>query len=240
LLPHLVVEVGRTLVQDFRLEVGEITDTVSVVAEVPSIERSLAVGQIFDRATIDDLPLNGRYVLQLALLVPGSVTPPQNGFLTTPSRAQGSQAVNTMGHREDTANFQVNGVTLNDQINNILMFQPPIDAVQEFRIDTSSSPAENGRNSGASLNIVTRSGTNRWQGGIFEFASTTRSTPATPSRWRNLRSSVTSLADTLAAPWPETAPSPSQHTKACAKTRACRPTASYRATRSARRSRIPW
>lgn len=169
LLQQLVVEVGRTIVRDFRLEIGDLTDTVIVVAAVPAIERSLAVGQIFDRATIENLPINGRHVLQLTLLVPGSVTPPQNGVLTAPSRAQGSQAVNTTGHREDTANFQVNGVTLNDQINNILMFQPPIDAVQELRIDTSSSPVENGRNSGASLNIVTRSGTNRWQGGIFEF-----------------------------------------------------------------------
>lgn len=170
LLPHLVVEVGRTLTQDVRLAVGAVSDTVTVVAGAPSIERSLAVGQLFDRATVENLPINGRHVLQLALLVPGSVTPPQNGFLTTPSRAQGSQAINTMGHREDTANFQVNGVTLNDQVNNILIFQPPIDAVQEFRIDTSSTPVENGRNSGASLNIVTRSGTNRWLGGAFEFA----------------------------------------------------------------------
>jgi hypothetical protein len=168
-LPGLVVEVGRTIVQDFRLEVGDFTDTVQIVGGVPLIERSMALGQIIERRTIETLPLNGRKVLQLALLVPGSVTPPQNGFLTSPSRAQGSQALNAMGHREDTANFQVNGVTLNDQVNNILVFQPPIDAVQEFRIDTSSAPVEQGRTSGAGLNLVTRSGTNRWRGGLFEF-----------------------------------------------------------------------
>ena len=168
-LPHLVVEVGRTIVQDFQLEIGGFSDSVTIVSEVPLIERSIALGQIVDRATIDDLPLNGRKVLQLAVLAPGSITPPQSGFLTTPSRAQGSQALNTSGHREDTANFQVNGVTLNDQLNNILIFQPPIDSIQEFRIDTSSAPVENGRSSGASINLVTRSGTNQWQGGLFEF-----------------------------------------------------------------------
>lgn len=168
-LPHLVVEVGRTIVRDFRLEVGGVKDAVVVVADAPLVERSLAVGQIADRATIDGLPLNGRRVLQLALLAPGSVTPPQSGVLTTPSRAQGSQAINTTGHREDTANFQVNGVTLNDQLNNILLFQPPVDAVEQFRIDTSSSPVESGRNSGASINIVTRSGSNQWQAGAAEF-----------------------------------------------------------------------
>ena len=168
-LPHLVVEVGRTIVQDFQLEIGTFSDSVTIVSEVPLIERSIALGQVVNRTTIEDLPLNGRKILQLAVLTSGSITPPQSGFLTTPSRAQGSQALNTTGHREDTANFQVNGVTLNDQINNILMFQPPIDSIQEFRIDTSSAPVENGRNSGASINLVTRSGTNRWQGGLFEF-----------------------------------------------------------------------
>lgn len=96
------------------------------MSEVPLIERSIALGQVVNRTTIEDLPLNGRKILQLAVLTPGSITPPQSGFLATPSRAQGSQALNTTGHREDTATFQVNGVTLNDPINNILIFQPPI------------------------------------------------------------------------------------------------------------------
>ena len=168
-LPRLVVEVGRTIVRDFQLQVGDATDTINVVSDVPLIERSMSLGQVIDRRTVQDFPLNGRQLLQLALLVPGSVTPPQNGFLTAPSRGQGSQGINTAGHREDTASFQVNGVTLNDQVNNILVFQPPIDAVQEFRIDNSSPTAEQGRSSGASLNIVTRSGANQWHGGLSEF-----------------------------------------------------------------------
>jgi len=169
LIPSLVVEVGRTIVQDFQLKVGDVAETLDVVADVPLIERSIVLGQIVDQRTVQDLPLNGRQLLQLALLVPGSITPPQNGFLTAPSRAQGSQGLNTAGNREDTANFQVNGVTLNDLINNILVFQPPLDAVQEFRIDNGSIPAEEGRNSGASLNIVTRSGTNQFHGGLSAY-----------------------------------------------------------------------
>jgi len=137
-LPRLVVEVGRTIVHDFQLQIGDVTETIDVLSDVPLVERSMTLGQVVDRLTVQAIPLNGRQLLQLALLVPGSVTPPQNGFLTAPSRAQGSQGINTAGHREDTANFQVNGVTLNDQVNNILVFQPPIDSVQEFRIDNSS------------------------------------------------------------------------------------------------------
>ena len=169
LIPRLVIEVGRTIVQDFHLKVGDVAETLDVVADVPLVERSIALGQIIDQRTLQDIPLNGRQLLQLALLVPGSMTPPQNGFLTTPSRAQGSQGLNTAGNREDTANFQVNGVTLNDLINNILVFQPPLDAVQEFRIDNGSVSAEEGRNAGASLNIVTRSGTNQFHGGLSAY-----------------------------------------------------------------------
>ena len=168
-LPRLVVEVGRTIVRDFRLEVGEVAETLTIVSEVPLIEHSIALGQIIDERTMEGIPLNGRKVLQLALLAPGSMTPPQAGALTTPSRAQGSQAINSAGHREGTANFQVNGITLNDQLNNILIFQPPIDSVEEFRIDNASPQVDYGRNSGASINIVTRSGTNQFQGGLVEF-----------------------------------------------------------------------
>src|SRR5262245_26469651 len=168
-LPRLVVEVGRTIVQDFQLDVGGVGETVTVVSEVPLIEHSIAVGEIVDQRTLESLPLNGRKVLQLALLAPGSMTPPQAGALTTPSRAQGSQAINSAGHREGTANFQVNGVTLNDQLNNILIFQPPIYSVEEFRIDNASPQVDYGRNTGACINIVTRSGTNQFHGGLVEF-----------------------------------------------------------------------
>jgi hypothetical protein len=168
-LPTLVVEVGRTIVRNFSLEVGDVAETITIVSEVPLIEHSIALGQIIDEGTMESIPLNGRKILQLALLAPGSMTPPQAGALTTPSRAQGSQAINSAGHREGTANFQVNGITLNDQLNNILIFQPPIDSVEEFRIDNASPQADFGRNSGASINIVTRSGTNQFRGGVVEF-----------------------------------------------------------------------
>jgi hypothetical protein len=168
-VPRLVVEVGRTIVQDFQLEIGDVAETITIVSEVPLIERSIAVGQIIDQRTLEGIPLNGRKVLQLALLAPGSMTPPQAGALTTPSRAQGSQAITSAGHREGTANFQVNGITMNDQLNNILIFQPPLDSVEEFRIDNASPQVEYGRNSGASINIVTRSGTNEFRGGLVEF-----------------------------------------------------------------------
>src|SRR5438094_565664 len=120
-------------------------------------------------ATVQEIPLNGRHFVDLGLLIPGSVTPPQNGFLSAPLRGQGSFAFNTAGNREDTVNFMINGINLNDMVQNQITFQPSINTVQEFKVDNSTFGAEYGRNSGAIVNIATRSGTNTFSGEVFEF-----------------------------------------------------------------------
>jgi hypothetical protein len=107
--------------------------------------------------------------VDLGLLIPGSVTPPQNGFLTAPLRGQGSFAFNTAGNREDTVNFMINGINLNDQVQNQITFQPSINTVAEFKVDNSTLSAEYGRSSGAVVNIATRSGANDLHGEAFEF-----------------------------------------------------------------------
>ena len=116
---------------------------------------------------MQEIPLNGRHFVDLGLLIPGSVTPPQNGFLTAPLRGQGSFAFNTAGNREDTVNFMINGVNLNDMVQNQITFQPSINTVSEFKVDNSTFSAEYGRNSGAIVNIATRSGTNDMHGEVF-------------------------------------------------------------------------
>src|SRR6516164_3753870 len=108
-------------------------------------------------------------VTDLALLTPGTITPPANGFLSFPLRGQGSFGINTAGQREDTTNWLVNGINLNDPVQNQITFQPPIDTLAEFKIDNSAFPAEYGRNSGAIVNMATRSGTNDFHGEAFEF-----------------------------------------------------------------------
>ena len=118
---------------------------------------------------MQEIPLNGRHFVDLGPLIPGSVTPPQNGFLTAPLRGQGSFAFNTAGNREDTVNFMINGINLNDMVQNQITFQPSINTVSEFKVDNSTFSAEYGRNSGAIVNIATRSGTNELHGEAFEF-----------------------------------------------------------------------
>ena len=166
----LALEVSQTVVQNVQLSVGGVTQEVTVVAEAPMVETStITVGHVIDRRTVQEIPLNGRHFVDLGLLIPGTVTPPQNGFLTAPLRGQGSFAINTAGNREDTVNFLINGINLNDMVQNQITFQPSINTVQEFKVDNSTFSAEYGRNSGAIVNIATRSGTNQFHGEAFEF-----------------------------------------------------------------------
>jgi hypothetical protein len=166
----VTIEVARTVVQNFQLAVGSVTQEVTVSSDAPAIETATtSVGTVINQRTVQDIPLNGRHFVDLGLLLPGSVAPPQNGFLTAPVRGQGSFAFNTAGNREDTVNFQINGINLNDMVQNQITFQPSINTVQEFKADNSTFSAEYGRNSGAVVNIATRSGTNEFHGEIFEF-----------------------------------------------------------------------
>jgi outer membrane receptor protein involved in Fe transport len=167
---RVTIEVARTVVQNFQMEIGALSEQVLVSSDVPVIETATtSVGTVINQRTVQEIPLNGRHFVDLGLLIPGSVTPPQNGFLTAPLRGQGSFAFNTAGAREDTVNFMINGINLNDMVQNQITFQPSINTVQEFKVDNSTASAEYGRNSGAIVNIATRSGTNDYHGELFEF-----------------------------------------------------------------------
>ena len=166
----VTLQVSQTRELQVQIGVAAVAEQVSVTAEAPVIDTAtVSVGTVINQRTVQEIPLNGRHFVDLGLLIPGSVTPPQNGFLTAPLRGQGSFAFNTAGNREDTVNFMVNGINLNDMSNNQITFQPSINTVQEFKVDNSTFAAEYGRNSGAIVNIATRSGTNQFSGEAFEF-----------------------------------------------------------------------
>ncbi|MET0164666.1 MAG: TonB-dependent receptor [Vicinamibacterales bacterium] len=166
----LVLDVGRSVVRDFRLDIGEQREAVIVTAEIPLIDRATTVvGHVVTAQTVLEAPLNGRHFTDLGLLVPGSVAPSQTGFSTTPSRGVDALAINTAGNREEAVAFVVNGVTTNNVTFGSLMFQPPLASVHEFRIDNSAFSVEYGQVSGAIVNIVTRSGTDVVRGDAFEF-----------------------------------------------------------------------
>jgi len=166
----LKLEVATVVTKDIQLKVGEVTERVVITAEAALVETATnSIGQVINDKTVQEIPLNGRHFTDLSLLTPGTITPPANGFLSAPLRGQGSFGINTAGAREDTTNWLVNGINLNDNVQNQITFQPPIDTLAEYKIDNSTFPAQYGRNSGAIVNLATRSGTNDFHGEAFEF-----------------------------------------------------------------------
>lgn len=164
------ISVDSSVRQDFALKVSTTTETVEVSGQAPLIDSSTStLGTVVNAHTVQEIPLNGRHFIDLALLTPGTVTPPANGFLTAPLRGQGMFAYNTSGAREDSFNPMINGINLSDPNQNQITFQPTINTIEEFKIDNSTFSAEYGRNSGSVLNIATRSGVNAWHGEAYEY-----------------------------------------------------------------------
>jgi outer membrane receptor protein involved in Fe transport len=169
-IADLRLRVATTTTQNIRLNIGEISQEIEVSAVAGLVQTTTtSLGQVINDKTVQQIPLNGRHFTDLSLLTPGTVTPPQNGFLSAPLRGQGSFGINTAGQREDTTNWLVNGINLNDPVQNQLTFQPPIDTLAEYKIDNSTFSAQYGRNAGAIVNLATRSGTNNFHGEIFDF-----------------------------------------------------------------------
>src|SRR6266478_18381 len=166
----LTLQVSQNSVQNFGLKVASSDIVVTVESSQPIIDStSITVGQVIDKNVVQEIPLNGRHFVDLALLVPGTVTPPQSGFLTSPIRGQGALAFNSAGGREDAINFMVNGINLSDMVQNQITFQPTINTVSEFKIDNSTYSAEFGRNSGSIVNIATRSGSEEFHGEAYDY-----------------------------------------------------------------------
>jgi hypothetical protein len=161
---------AQTVALNLKLSVGALSENVTVTGSSPLIDTaSVAVGASMAEKTVQEIPLNGRHFVDLGPLMPGGSTSPQNAGLSAPLRGQGSFSFMTAGNRETSVNFMVNGINLNDLSNSQVTFQPSINTVSEFKVDNSTFSAEYGRNSGAIVNVATRSGSNQYHGEAFDF-----------------------------------------------------------------------
>ena len=126
---------------------------------------SSSLGEVVTSKKIVEIPLNGRFFLDLALLTAGTVVPSTNNrnFLSVPSGI-GASGINASGTREDSTNYLFDGVNLSDMVQNQITFQPNIDMIQEFKVQTNAFSAEYGRNAGIIINAVSRSGSNWFHG----------------------------------------------------------------------------
>ena len=160
----ILLQVGATPTINARLAVGNLEETVSVEAAAPIVDvRSAGVSEVIN--DVHELPLQGRQVTDLIMLVGAAV---QTG--TSDSRSMsGGVNISVAGGLSFGVAYLLDGAMHNNPQNNANLPMPFPDALQEFSVATSGLSAQNGVHSGASVNAVTRSGTNAYHGNAFEF-----------------------------------------------------------------------
>jgi hypothetical protein len=167
----VTLNVAQTATVNLHLAVSSSGETVEVTSVGTQIEsQSITVGQTVQNTTVQQLPLNGRHFLDLTILTPGGVVANASGNLTAPIRGMGASSFITAGNREDSVNFQINGVNLNDITQNQITFQPSISTTSEFKVINSTFSAEYGRSDGSVVSVVTKSGGSQYHGEAFDYA----------------------------------------------------------------------
>jgi hypothetical protein len=167
---NVAVNVGQDVVVDFTLKPGSVSETIEVASTLPVLEtQDASVGQVVDSRNVNDLPLNGRNFTFLAQLAAGVNTPQAD---TRGNAASGAFAAN--GLRPAQNNYLLDGIDNNSDTVDFLngtnyVVLPPVDAVQEFKVQTSDFSAEFGRSGAAVLNATIKSGTNELHGAAWEF-----------------------------------------------------------------------
>src|SRR5580698_9158065 len=132
------------------------------------VDTSQTIGNVVSAAEATDLPLNGRDLTQLGLLQPG-VAPMTTGLAEAGGIARAGQAFAVNGERPESNNYLLDGASNVDSVNGGYAIRVPVDAVSEFRILTLNAPAEYGNNSGATVSVVTKSGSNAFHGDLYDF-----------------------------------------------------------------------
>src|SRR5690606_25669918 len=166
---NVVVRVNEEVRLDATLRVGDVTETVTVSGMASTVDTTSAtLKTVVDQKRIEELPLNGRNPTQLLQLVAGVVTDTRTS-LTSGSTYPGVQPVSSGGARANTTNYVLDGGSNNDHYSNAPNPMPNPDALQEFSVQTNNFNAEYGRQMGAVVNAVTRSGTNDFKGIAFGY-----------------------------------------------------------------------
>lgn len=166
--PHVELHAGEHLRQAFTLELGEQSETLTVTVEPGLLQvESAAIQDTIEQQQVINLPLKGRQFIDLVGLAPGITHAPsgtRGGALQ-----QTGQTWGILGQRGGHNLYLVDGVSITDEYYNNQVLNPSVDDIQEFNVDQTSYGAEFGGKSGGVINVITKSGTNRLHGSVFEF-----------------------------------------------------------------------
>src|SRR5579863_3163681 len=165
----IALDVNQVITLNMTMQLGATQEVVDVTSEAPLVDTTTTqLGAVVNNRSINELPLNARDTYQFLQLQPGVQSQlGSSGSTFYGSDAAGSVSVN--GGRGRANNFSVNGGDANDQFVNAAAVQPTPDSIEEFRVITNTFDAEYGRNSGAVVNVVTKSGTNSFHGDVYEY-----------------------------------------------------------------------
>ena len=169
----LSVEAGDRARADAHMQVGAESQTIEVQAQTPLLQADNAtVSSTVTAKAVQDLPLNGRNFVQLVQLVPGANEGPGNGLSSggrPDDRRTNAAGISVNGQDDTLNNWVVDGVDDNERIIGSIGVKPNVEGIQEITVQTNSYAPEAGRTAGGVINIVTRSGTNKFHGSAYEF-----------------------------------------------------------------------
>jgi hypothetical protein len=164
------VSVESQVRTDIEMQVGDVNQSVEVQAEVPLLQTETAnLSQVVDSRAVEELPLNGRNILNLISLAPGVVPQGSSEGSLTGKNVFAAGNYQIGGGTANQSATYYDGVPVNDTYGNIVALTPSADAVSEFRIQTNNNTAEYGRYTGGVMNIASRSGTNGFHGSAYEY-----------------------------------------------------------------------
>src|ERR1700704_2724015 len=163
------LDINQVITLNMTMQLGTAQEVVDVTSEAPLVDTSSTqLGAVVNNRSVNELPLNARDTYQFLQLQPGVQSQlGSSGGAFFGSDSAGSLSVNV--GRDRANNFSVNGGDANDQFVNLPTIQPTPDAIEEFRVISNTFDAEYGRNSGAVVNVVTKSGTNLFHGNVYEY-----------------------------------------------------------------------
>ena len=165
----ITLNVNETAIIPVHLAVGAESQVLEVNADAQLIQGTVtSLGKTVSEREVLDLPLNGRNFTQLGLLQPG-VVPLTPGLAEAGGSLRAGQAYAVNGQRPESNNFLIDGANNFNGVDGGFVLKPPVDAITEFRILTHNANAEFGQSLGSTTNIITRSGTNRFHGALWEF-----------------------------------------------------------------------
>jgi Carboxypeptidase regulatory-like domain len=169
---QIPVEVQKTSRVDFTLSPGSTTEQIDVTTVAPLVQSTTSdLGHVVASRQIESLPLNGRLFEQLVTIVPGTIQAGWSDFAENPSAAGAltpTQAV-VNGLPWSGNYYMVDGVHNTEPLNSFISITPPLDSIEEFKVETSNPNAEYGSFGGAIVNLSIKSGTNSFHGEVFDF-----------------------------------------------------------------------